>query len=275
MAKILKDKNLISQWLEKMNITNYTINEDLTVDVNSFVYLSNQNLKSIPIQFRVVEGDFDCSQNELTSLLGSPIKVAGDFNCSENKLKTLKHSPKEVGLDFVCLKNELITLNGFNCMSIKNFYCSENQLTDLQYGPKIITGVCDYSYNLINTLKYAPELVKNQLRLLGNQIDKINLPHTLKVKTLTLNNNPLDSIHYQDIEKLEAINFYVDNSYLKKEEHQYLNSATITVFKAPGQETTQLDFKKVKELLKIEAEKIQLDKTLTITTENKKNKFKV
>ena len=50
-----------------MEIKNYIINEDLTVDVNSEVYILDKELKEIPIRFGIVNGNFDCSYNELTN----------------------------------------------------------------------------------------------------------------------------------------------------------------------------------------------------------------
>ena len=54
----------------------------------------------------IVKGDFNCSNNNLTTLKGCPIKVGGDFSCSYNILTTLKGCPKEVGGYFYCSRNE-------------------------------------------------------------------------------------------------------------------------------------------------------------------------
>ena len=83
----------------KYGIKNYTINSDGTIDVDGDVNLSNyrnrpmgglpcSKLKKLPLKFRKVNGFFNCSGNELISLVGSPISV-GDFNCSYNKLNSL------------------------------------------------------------------------------------------------------------------------------------------------------------------------------------------
>ena len=45
-----------------------------------------------------VVGDFDCSFNNLTNLIGSPHTVKGYFDCSNNRLLTsLKGIPKTIG----------------------------------------------------------------------------------------------------------------------------------------------------------------------------------
>jgi hypothetical protein len=65
-------------------ITNYTINEDGTIDVNGDVNLSYKGLTELPLEFRNVTGNFSCHSNLLTSLEGCPKSVGGDFYCDNN-----------------------------------------------------------------------------------------------------------------------------------------------------------------------------------------------
>lgn len=97
MEQFFKTYEETKQWLELMRINIYTINSDLTVDVDNFVDISAKNLSYIPVQFGVVESFFDCSYNRLISLIGSPKKVGNNFNCSYNLLTSLKGTPKETG----------------------------------------------------------------------------------------------------------------------------------------------------------------------------------
>lgn len=76
--------------LYTMLIKDYTINDDLTVDVN----ISNTDITNIPIQFDKVNGFFHCSYNKLTSLESGPIFINGYYNCSNNNLTSLKGSSK-------------------------------------------------------------------------------------------------------------------------------------------------------------------------------------
>ena len=93
----------IKAWLDSMDIKNYTINDDLTVDVNGDVYLSFNNLTSIPVQFGKVNGYFSCHNNQLISLAGCPSSVGDGFYCFDNNLLTsLKGCPSSVGGDFCC-----------------------------------------------------------------------------------------------------------------------------------------------------------------------------
>ena len=58
-----KTKEEIKTWLDKYEIKNYTISDDLTVEVNGGVDLSNKSLKEIPFKFKKINGFFDCSYN--------------------------------------------------------------------------------------------------------------------------------------------------------------------------------------------------------------------
>ena len=97
---MLKTKEEIEEWLNKMQIKKYTINDDLTVDVDGYVNISRKNLTEIPFQFGKVYGYFDCSVNKLTSLKGCPIYVNGQFWCDMNKLKNLDNCPEHVSGHF-------------------------------------------------------------------------------------------------------------------------------------------------------------------------------
>ena len=115
----------------RYRITNYTINPDGTVDVDGNVDLGAEPSllisKRLPIKFGKVSGNFSCSDNQLTSLDGSPTTVGGHFYCMSNKLITLEGGPKEVGGAFFCNNNQLISLEG--CPSEFNFiYCKWNPI---------------------------------------------------------------------------------------------------------------------------------------------------
>jgi len=98
--------------IDKYKIENYTFNDDYSIDVNGNVNLYNRGLRKIPIVFRNVTGHFECNNNNITSLLGSPKTFVGDFNCQFNKLTSLEGSPEKVGCYFYCSNNKLISLEG-------------------------------------------------------------------------------------------------------------------------------------------------------------------
>ncbi len=86
----------IESLLEELEIDDYRINKDLSVDVNGDVHLEEMGLTKIPIKFRIVKGDFSISGNKITSLEGCPIKVQGDFECNANPIESLKGCPENV-----------------------------------------------------------------------------------------------------------------------------------------------------------------------------------
>jgi len=131
--------------IEKYNIRNYTFNDDLSIDVNGSVSLSNKGLTILPIKFRNVKGDFTCYVNYLTSLEGSPKTVGGKFNCYDNKLTSLEGCPKTVGDGFYSSSNNLTSLLGSPETVVGDFYCRNNNLTSLEGSPKTIGGnfYCD------------------------------------------------------------------------------------------------------------------------------------
>jgi hypothetical protein len=80
---------LITKWLDDMCVKNYTINDDLTIDVNDVVNLGWKNLDEFPnyIKFKIVNHHFSCYGNNLTSLEGCPSEVFGYFDCELNEVK--------------------------------------------------------------------------------------------------------------------------------------------------------------------------------------------
>lgn len=140
MQKTLKTKTQIKKWLDKYNVKDYIINDDLTVDVNDFVNLSYKRLTEIPIQFGTINGYFDCRGNHLNSLKGCPKAVKG-FNCSFNKLTSLKYCPK--------------VTTWFNCFN--------NKLVYLDYLP-ILSGYLECDESLHDTPEYKKYLILQALR---------------------------------------------------------------------------------------------------------------
>lgn len=118
-----KTKEEIESWLNSHDIQHYKINSNLTVDVNWSVDISNKNLEEIPVKFRFINGDFECSYNKLTSLKNSPDKVNGIFYCDNNKLTSLEHAPIYADGDIVFHNNKLpITLYDMELDEIHDYY---------------------------------------------------------------------------------------------------------------------------------------------------------
>ncbi len=93
---MLKTKEETIAWLDKYGVENYTINDDLTVDVAGGVLLNKKELTAIDVKFNLVQGHFNCSNNKLSSLEGCPEKINGNFDCSKNLLNSLEFGPKKI-----------------------------------------------------------------------------------------------------------------------------------------------------------------------------------
>jgi len=120
---------------EKYNITDYTINEDGSIDVDGNVNLSQMELTKLPIKFNNVSGDFECQGNKLTTLEGAPQSVGGGFYCFNNKLTSLEGGPQSVGGDFYCNYNNLTTLLGSPQSVGGGFWCHSNKILTFEGAP--------------------------------------------------------------------------------------------------------------------------------------------
>lgn len=222
-------KEEIKDWLNKLEITKYTIRDDLTVDVFETISLAYLYCKDyIPVQFGIIEGDFNCSYCELTTLKGCPDIVKGNFNCRRNSLTTLKYFPQYIDGNIDCSGNDLTSLKGVPEIINGTFCCSFNQLTNLIEGPKIVKGDFNCSVNKLITLEGCPEIGKT-FYLNHNKLTSLKYcPKNIKENLVCHYNNintfqsfpdnvvgVLD-IHENNIVENECVNFntYVQNSIL-------------------------------------------------------------
>ncbi len=158
------DKKDIESWLKKIGINNYSINDDLTVDVDGNVDLIGREINSMPVQFGKVYGDFNVDKNKLTSLKGCPEIVMGSFCCSLNNLTSLDYCPKRIGESFTCYKNQLTSLSGMPKKINCNFICSQNPIITFDGIAENIGG----DLGMDNLEKNEEELLKFNTNVKGN-----------------------------------------------------------------------------------------------------------
>ena len=172
-------------------IRNYIINPDGSISVDGDVRLSSISLKRIPLVFKEVSGDFDCYDNQLTSLKDCPEKVGGDFDCYHSKLTSLEGGPEKVGGDFYCNGNQLTSLKG--CPEkVGDFNCGYNQLTSLEGYPKEVGGKFYCSYNQLTSLEGCPSA--RGIYCFNNQITSFEGIPEFWEGELNISSNPVDEI---------------------------------------------------------------------------------
>ena len=156
---IMMNYQEIEQWLKNYSIENYTIHDNLVVDVDDDVDLFSKNLKTLPFQFGKVMGYFNCSYTKIASLQHCPITVGRGFYCDNNQLTSLQYCPTTAGGGFNCSNNQLTSLR-YCPTTVRGFFnCSNNQLTSLQYCPTTVEGGFNCSHNQLTSLQYCQQSV--------------------------------------------------------------------------------------------------------------------
>jgi len=132
LEKLLKEEEIFKPYTEeeliKLRLKDCTKNPDGTYSCDSDVDLSEMGLTELPVRFKEVKGNFNCSYNKLTTLKGAPEYIGGYFSCYENNLTTLEGAPEVVGGSFYCYGNNLTTLEGAPKEVGGSFYYYENSL---------------------------------------------------------------------------------------------------------------------------------------------------
>jgi hypothetical protein len=211
--KIFESNTEIDTICKKYNIVNYTINSDNSVDVDGKVWLYNKGLKSIPLNFNIVNGYFGCGSNYLTSLKGCPIRVGNGFTCYRNNLTSLQYSPKYME-------------NG-------NFYCGWNKIESLQYCTELIRGNFSCNNNKLTSLEHHPT-VYGEFVCRNNQINTFEDFYYYK-EDVYFDDNPIYDIYklFKDMTLIELardygfewkgeIDLYKLDVFLKETKHEYV-----------------------------------------------------
>lgn len=94
------------------------------------VDLKGKQLTHFPFDYASLSDDFNCSDNELVSLVGSPY-ICESFDCSLNNLRTLKGSPVEVKMDFDCRGSGITSLIGLPIRIGGDLLCSNTMLFEV------------------------------------------------------------------------------------------------------------------------------------------------
>ena len=108
-----KEESKVTYSLKQLGIQEYNLtfsdkSDTILVDVYEDVDLSHKNLSDFPVKFRYIIGNFDCSDNKLTSLKNAPEWIRGDFDCSNNRLVSLGIESLYVEGNLYCFNNPLL-----------------------------------------------------------------------------------------------------------------------------------------------------------------------
>lgn len=149
----------------------YKKRRDGSLHVPGSLYIMGMKLTSLPDLSRVtIAGDFDCSNNQLVSLAGSPRVVGGDFSCQQNHLTSLKGITQTIGGGIMCYCNGLTSLEFAPQSVIGKFICSTNQLVSLEHAPKHVGGDFWCANNQLVSLEHAPQFVGGDFWCYNNRL---------------------------------------------------------------------------------------------------------
>jgi RNA binding exosome subunit len=202
--EIMSTKDILNKTVEGT----YTIQSDGTVDVNGDVNISGMYLAKMPVKFGKITGNFDCSYNKFTNLIGAPESVGGDFYCNNNQLTSLKGSPKSVEGKFDCTQNKLKTLLDGPELVNNSFFCNKNQLTNLEGAPKSVGGDFGCNVNQLTSLKGGPQSVGRSFYCNYNQLTSLEGAPKSIVNNFICYNNKLTSL----VGVPQSVNGYFDCS---------------------------------------------------------------
>lgn len=139
----------------------YDVNPDLTVSVRGSVKFMDEKVDRLPVRFREVTGNFDCSYSSLVTLDGAPVKLGGNLIVEECELVTLEYSPSAVQSFKAASGLRTETLSGGPATVTKDYDCSNGSLKSLHGAPQVVPGMFDARNNPLETLKGLPLQVGN------------------------------------------------------------------------------------------------------------------
>lgn len=173
-------------WLEEYSIKNYSLRDDLTVDVAGSVNISRKNLEVIPVQFGIVQIDFVCYENQLKSLKGSPSYVGRDFFCQKNLLESLEHSPSYVGSSYLCNFNKITNIKGCPKEIGDIFDCSDNAIVNIEFSPDVVMRNCAFDYHPHMYIWDFNAVFEEQLWILKCPVELPYFEYSSQIETLVI-----------------------------------------------------------------------------------------
>jgi len=230
MNQFLKTESDIKFWLDHMEIENYQLLSDqqhgLIVDVGGDVDLSDKDIHAIPVKFNHVKGYFDCSNNRLTNLLGSPKSVGGYFRCDFNQIVSLEGITPNIGGSLICSQNLLSNLKFFPSFLEGSLICDNNQLTSLLGAPQKLHGDFSCRHNLLKNLEHCPNIAESFFCDHNQLIDLLYCPQIISSNNFYCYHNPGlgNTQNIQNFEEILQIHFKTKS--IRDEQENLSNAIT-------------------------------------------------
>jgi hypothetical protein len=187
------NKKLINRLCRIYGITDYIINDDMSIDVTHSIRFNGEKdnfakFTQLPLKFNKANASFACLNNGLQALKGCPKIINGYFNCGKNNLTSLKYHPSVVGGIIACHQNHLTDLNGITQIINSDFFCQENKLTNL-YPVKEVNGDLYCMDNKLVNFENFPVVSGNLYAEKNNIRDIYSIPKINRM--ISLSNNPV------------------------------------------------------------------------------------
>lgn len=178
---------------EVLGIKNFSFENGL-LNVMGDVNLTRviEFMDRLPFDFGVVEGNFYCANNNLSSFEGFPTVVKGSLGINNNKFTSLKGITQVVGTNLNCSNNFLTSLEGVPNKINHTFDCSNNRLTKIDNCPVAETLI--FRNNEIKKIQKLSKQVKF-LDLSNNPIELLDLENITVSDTLFLTNTNIQRLN--------------------------------------------------------------------------------
>ncbi len=164
-------RKMIERFVTKLGVKQFTVNGDLSVDVDGDVSVTTEAYTRIPCKFGKVSGNFVWAGGKLRSLENAPDEVGGEFDVHANQITSLQGFPSTVGGDVSLSGNQLTTWEGLPSTINGDLYVHGNPASDMvEHLPAEIKGSLTIGSSQPWSLRgiHKKTKIDGEIQLLGN-----------------------------------------------------------------------------------------------------------
>jgi hypothetical protein len=149
------DKKFITEWLDYYGIQNYTINDDMSVDIDGSVLIDRRHIPRLDVKFRNVSNEFFINKCGLESMNNLPISCKC-VTLTNNNINEISNVP--LNCQYLNLNNNKITeiQNIEHLTELSTLEISHNKITKLYGLPSSIKRI-SLENNLLKNFKNFPK----------------------------------------------------------------------------------------------------------------------